>query len=162
MRNYSLFILLLFGIFIFSCNSNDENTTTNSNQTTEKVTTENNVNTNQGTTENSTETTVPDPEIMKYIVGKWKYDHSLVEMDGETMKMISADNWVMNYKSDGTFEESQMMVEGGETYKSADTYKLEGKTLKRTGLVAFDILEINDKEMTILSIGTKMIFKKIK
>jgi hypothetical protein len=162
MRNYSLVILGIFGLFIFSCKSNDEGNTNNtSNQTTEQVTPGSSSNAGQGSTDNSTQTTTPDPEVMKYIVGKWKYDHSLVDIDGEILKMVSADNWVMNYKSDGTFEESQTMVEGGETYTSADTYKVEGKTLKRTGLVAFDILEINEKEMTILSIGTKMIFKKI-
>ena len=160
MKKFTLIILVVFGFVLFSCNEEDENTTT-SNQTTEQDTTKTEIapDDNEGGSG-----TIPeaDPEIMKYLVGKWKYDHSVLEMDGESMNMVSADNWVMHYKSDGTFEESQTMVEGGETYTSKDTYKLEGKTLKRTGLVAVDILEINEKEMTILSIGTKMVFKKVK
>jgi hypothetical protein len=160
MKNLSLIVLLNFGLLIFACNQESESTTT-SNQTTNQITTETNdvidkddvetVNNNEG-----------DPEVMKYLIGQWKYDHSVVEMDGESMQMVSADHWVMHYKADGTFEETQTMVEGGETYTANDTYTLEGKTLKRKGLVAVEVIDINATEMTILSIGTKMIFKKIK
>jgi hypothetical protein len=160
MRHLTLIILVVFGFLLFSCNEESENSNT-TNQMTGKDTVKTEIipDTNGGETTTVVE---GDPEIMKYLVGKWKYDHSVLEMDGESMNMVSADNWVMHYKSDGTFEESQTMVEGGETYTSKDTYKLEGKTLKRTGLIAVDILEINEKEMTILSIGTKMVFKKVK
>ncbi len=160
MKNLSLIVLLVFGLLAFACKEENESTTT-SNQTIPQVTTETDVVPVETEIEASNQS-IGDPEIMKFLIGKWKYDHSVVEMDGESMNMVSADHWVMQYKADGTFEESQTMVEGGETYTANDTYTLEGKTLKRKGLVAVEVLDINEKEMTILSIGTKMIFKKIK
>jgi hypothetical protein len=93
------------------------------------------------------------------LIGKWNYVTTINEMDGMEMKMKVCEKWIMEYRTDGTFSETQTL---DKDYSKDGKYTKNGNKVKREGLIEFEILEIDEKSMTFKAAGVKQVWERVK
>ncbi|NMC04710.1 MAG: hypothetical protein GYA24_05830 [Candidatus Lokiarchaeota archaeon] len=97
-------------------------------------------------------------DIAKLIVGKWKYLHSINEVGGMEMKVVASDNWVTEYRPDGTYTEIQTL---DKEYTTSGRYTINGNVVTKEGLSKFDLVDI-DATKLIYKCGPKQVWERVK
>ncbi len=94
----------------------------------------------------------------KLLVGKWNYVTSINTVDGTDFKMKVCDKWIMEYRADGTFSETQVM---GQEYSKNGKYSVNGAKVKREGLIEIEIIELDAKTMVFKAAGVKQVWDRV-
>lgn len=95
------------------------------------------------------------------LLGKWNYVETITTVGETTVNIKAVESWTMEFKEGGGYYEEQIVAEGMEPGIFDSTFKVEGNKLIREGAVEVEIVEITDTKLTILSMGSKMIFEKM-
>jgi hypothetical protein len=144
-------LCLFFAFFTFCSGPEEKNEQTDSLSTIETP-----INVNSQAEDNTQEVTVNQDNLL---IGKWNYVTTINEMEGVEMKMKVCEKWIMEYRADGTFSETQTL---DKDYSKDGKYTKTGNKVKREGLIEFEILELNAKEMIFKAAGVKQVWERIK
>lgn len=93
------------------------------------------------------------------ILGKWDYVETITTVGDMEVNIKAMESWTMEYKEDMTFHEVSVL---DKEYILDDSYTIEDNVLRRKGAIEVTIDELTSDKLVIGSLGSKMVFKKIK
>ncbi|MEX2683101.1 MAG: hypothetical protein Q6373_016040 [Candidatus Sigynarchaeota archaeon] len=97
-------------------------------------------------------------DIARFLVGKWKYVHTINDTGGMEIKVVACEKWVAEYRPDGTYTELQTL---DKEYSTSGNYTISGKVVTREGLSRFEVLDIDDTRLIYKSAG-KQVWERVK
>ncbi|RLD46349.1 MAG: hypothetical protein DRI94_14885 [Bacteroidetes bacterium] len=159
-------IIIAFAMFISCGNSSEsskdlENALNELNKTLDEQTTDESITTTDNDVTVEEETKADESvDYKSKLIGEWEYIETESTVGSTTVNIKAVYAWILNFKEDGSYHESQTIAEGIAPAILDSKFSIEGKTLKREGAIDVDILDVDNNTLTIGSLGSKMKFKK--